>query len=198
MNKIIQWVIGVVAVIALILGLVGNNQSADKTLGAGTRFPNGISADTTSPTSGQIRGTTLTVTGNSTLTGSVTSSGRSVIGGNLSTTTTISMTLAPSDLAYSTISMLLGGTSGTRVTLNLPATTTSGMSTFLPNAGDRTSILLINATTSATNIYMASSTGSILLSASSTPNIPGATVGRLDIVRKANTDIVFGLTPYAQ
>lgn len=36
-------------------------------LGAGTRYPNGISADTTSPTTGQVRGTTLTVTGTATL-----------------------------------------------------------------------------------------------------------------------------------
>ena len=54
MNKIIQWVIGAVAVIALILGLVGNNQSAVSTeiLGAaGTRFPNGVSVNsTTAPT----------------------------------------------------------------------------------------------------------------------------------------------------
>ena len=59
------------AVIAIVLGglaLVGGNSS--QPLGAtGTRFPNGISTDSTSPTSGQVRGTTLTVTGASTLTG---------------------------------------------------------------------------------------------------------------------------------
>ena len=37
----------------------------------GTRFPNGISADDTSPIDGQIRGTTLTLTGTSTLQGIV-------------------------------------------------------------------------------------------------------------------------------
>lgn len=46
MNKIIQWVIGVVAVLALVISISnlvgGNNQSVS--LGAdGTRFPNGIS-----------------------------------------------------------------------------------------------------------------------------------------------------------
>lgn len=46
-----------------VVGLVANQ--TDTGLGAtGTRFPNGISADTTSPTSGQVRGTTLTTTGN--------------------------------------------------------------------------------------------------------------------------------------
>lgn len=53
-------------VVVVVAGLVGGNQSG--TLGAsGTRFPNGISADTTSPTAGQVRGTTLTITGAQTL-----------------------------------------------------------------------------------------------------------------------------------
>lgn len=43
--------------------LVGDNQSTKEVLGGGTRFPNGISADTTSPTAGQVRGTTFTSTG---------------------------------------------------------------------------------------------------------------------------------------
>lgn len=36
---------------------------------SGTRFPNGLSADSTSPVAGQVRGTTLTVTGDTTLGG---------------------------------------------------------------------------------------------------------------------------------
>ncbi len=66
MNKIITGVIGVVAVLALIIGsvaLVGGNQStAPKQLGSGTRFPNGISADNTSPVAGQVRGADFTAT----------------------------------------------------------------------------------------------------------------------------------------
>ena len=48
MNKVIVWVIGIVAFVALVIGsvaLVGGNQSAATsapTVGAGTRFPNGI------------------------------------------------------------------------------------------------------------------------------------------------------------
>lgn len=38
-------------------------------LGGGTRFPNGISADTTSPAIGQVRGTTSSITGTSTIEG---------------------------------------------------------------------------------------------------------------------------------
>ncbi len=40
---------------------------ADEMLGGGTRWPNGISADDTSPLSGEVRGTTLTITGIATL-----------------------------------------------------------------------------------------------------------------------------------
>lgn len=48
--------------------LFGASQSEE--LGAsGTRFPNGISADTTSPVAGEVRGTTLTVTGQTDLEG---------------------------------------------------------------------------------------------------------------------------------
>lgn len=69
MNKNILLGIGVVVAIALSLfGLVRDNQSVP--LGAsGTRFPNGLSTDTTSPTAGQIRGTTFTLTGDAVLGG---------------------------------------------------------------------------------------------------------------------------------
>lgn len=56
--------------IVMTFGVVGgNNQPFGAT---GTRFPNGISADSTSPSAGQVRGTSLTVTAASTLTGSST------------------------------------------------------------------------------------------------------------------------------
>lgn len=41
-------------------------------LGSGTRFPNGLSADSTSPVAGEVRGTTLTTTGAGTFGGNVT------------------------------------------------------------------------------------------------------------------------------
>lgn len=56
------------------VALVGGSNQSDA-LGGGTRFPNGISADTTSPSAGQVRGTTLTTTG------------AAVLGGNLTVTT---------------------------------------------------------------------------------------------------------------
>lgn len=42
-------------VVVVLAGLVGGNDQ----LGAGTRFPNGISADSTSPAAGEIRGESL-------------------------------------------------------------------------------------------------------------------------------------------
>lgn len=51
-----------IVVIAVLL-MVGNNQP----LGGGTRMIHGLSTDSTSPSSGEVRTTTLTVTGASTL-----------------------------------------------------------------------------------------------------------------------------------
>jgi hypothetical protein len=66
MNTKFNWIIGGVAVVALFLSLAGliggNNQSATILGASGTRFPNGISADTTSPVAGQVRGTDFTIT----------------------------------------------------------------------------------------------------------------------------------------
>ena len=69
MNDLVK--IAIIVLIASVIGgfvagLVGDNQSDD--LGAGTRFPNGISADTTSPSAaGNIRGGTFTLTGAATI-----------------------------------------------------------------------------------------------------------------------------------
>lgn len=69
MKNIHEWVNTGLIVLVVVLVLVGGNQSA--AFGAtGTRFPNGISADTTSPSAaGNIRGTTFTLTGAATLGG---------------------------------------------------------------------------------------------------------------------------------
>ncbi len=64
----------VVVVVALFM--VGGNSQSGSNLGAtGTRFPNGVSANTTSPVTGELRGTTLTVDTTATFTGDVTFNG---------------------------------------------------------------------------------------------------------------------------
>lgn len=68
MKKYLPYIALVISVVALVSVLVSNNQS--NSVGAsGSRFPSGISADSTSPSAGQIRGATLTTTGDATIGG---------------------------------------------------------------------------------------------------------------------------------
>lgn len=62
--------------------------SGDESFGGGTRHPNGLSADSTSPSAGEVRGTTLTATGATTLTG-VVSAGTSIGINATNTATTV-------------------------------------------------------------------------------------------------------------
>ena len=111
-------------------------------------------------------------------------------GGSLSTTTSVSLTLQPSDLGYGTILMtpIVGS-----ITVTLPATTTAGMSSFLPNTGDTTQIIIVNSTTTAAqNLTIAGNTGMKLSNASTSATIIGGGnqgVATLEFVRKSNTDI---------
>lgn len=50
-------------IVLVFSGLVGNQSDGPAVGASGTRFPNGISVDSTSPSAGQIRGTTFTSTG---------------------------------------------------------------------------------------------------------------------------------------
>jgi len=94
MDKIHSWINTVLIGIVLISMLVGGNnqpvQIQGDPVGSGTRFPNGLSADGTSPSAGQVRGTTLTVTGAATIaTTTITKSFDTfMIGGSISTAAT--------------------------------------------------------------------------------------------------------------
>ena len=78
-------ILGVAVAIALLLSLgalyaalVGGNQSAE--FGAsGTRFPNGVSADTTSPVAGELRGDDLNLDDDAVITDDFTVNGRSAV-----------------------------------------------------------------------------------------------------------------------
>ena len=65
MNKIHEWVNTAGILLIAILVLVGGNQSVPAGA-SGSRFPNGISANSTSPNAGEVVATTLTVTATST------------------------------------------------------------------------------------------------------------------------------------
>lgn len=114
------------------------------------------------------------------------------IGGVLSTTTPASMTLSATDLiGVSTISMFpnVGA-----ITITLPATTT--LTSWLPNTGDRTSFVLVNATsTSAITLTVAAGTGSLISKASTTAAVGPGGMMLINVVRKANTDLLFYLSP---
>jgi len=66
------WIGILIAIVIAVGGYVFPAKTVSTLLGGGTRFPNGISADSTSPSAGQVRGTTLTTTGASTFGGTVT------------------------------------------------------------------------------------------------------------------------------
>ena len=70
MKTLKEWS-GVIALLAIILTWIV--PSPNMFSATGTRMPNGISADSTSPSAGQVRGTTFTVTGATTLGSSGTS-----------------------------------------------------------------------------------------------------------------------------
>ena len=110
-NILMVLVAGVVGGLMVIMfnGLVGDD---GQSVGAGTRFPSGLSADGTAPTTGQIRGTTLTVTGNSTLSGTLTSLARTE-----SVSTDVTVLASESGSTF----LIASGTTAT-----LPAVTNTG------------------------------------------------------------------------
>jgi len=65
MNKTTVVWVGLIVVALIAIGGYMYPE-AQNILGGGTRFPNGLSADRTAPIDGQVRGTTLTITGAST------------------------------------------------------------------------------------------------------------------------------------
>lgn len=86
------------------------------------------------------------------------------------------------------ITSLLHNATGA-VTVTLPATTT--LASFVPNTGDRVSILVANVGTGI--LTLAGGTGSLLTSASSSLAVSPSHSALLEVVRKANTDIAFSL-----
>ena len=194
-NKTLSWALVVVALVAIIgvftplgknvSGLVGTVGVSSVTNFSGTV---GIQALKIGPTCGD----------NYTF---ASCAGEVINGGILSTSTPASMTLAPADMNYGYISMYPGTTAG--ITVTLPATTTTGMSSFLPNAGDTTRIVIFNSTTTAQrSITIAAGTGTLLETASSSAaTVAPATVGSsraatMTCARKVDTDIVCMLNPY--
>lgn len=77
------------------------------------------------------------------------------------------------------------------LTATLPASTT--LKAWLPTAGSRVSIAIVNTGTGI--LTLAGGTGTLLLNASTTKAIPGGGVVLLEIVRKTNTDFAVFMSP---
>lgn len=193
-----------VVVAMFVFGLVSDNQSD---LGAGTRFPNGISADSTSPSAGQVRGTTLTITSTSAFTGEITatggidaaaeidaSEGLTQGGGWFSYTADATLTEA-NLLANSGLYGSATGAGQAVISLTLPATST--MTTLIATAGDcRSWWIDASDLTAATTTTIVKGTGWNLVGLDATGAgtgadvIDGAEYGKLTACRETDTDVV--------
>ncbi len=167
---------------------------ADDILGAsGTRWKNGISADSTSPVAGEVRGTTFTSTGAVTFaSGSVTGAfdgGKFTQGGGtLASTTGASSLLLEADLlSYNNLAFAPLLVATTATTLTFPASTT--LTTLIPNDGDAMSYWLSNATGTPSALTLAGNTGTILKNNSSSASTLEGKFTQFDLVRQANSDV---------
>ena len=195
--------ITIIAVLGLFFPLVQSGM-----LGAGTRFTNGLSADSTSPVAGEVRGTTLTITSTSaftgllsavteTLSGLLTTNGGQLRSNSLATSTG-SATMDVTYLSgYDTVVVNATGAVGAK-TLTFFASSTA--STWLPTAGDMQETCFLNATTAASNLVFAAGTGIDLQVATSTSQTgafdltlsPDST-GCFKFIRKAATASAFDI-----
>ncbi len=164
---------------------------------SGTRFPNGVSADSTSPSAGQIRGTTLfstaavtvgtdlTATGGDTST-ATTSVKRFTQGGGFFSTTTAETSATLSEFHILNYSGLEGSFTGGTMTYTLPASST--MTTMIPNIGDSMNWLLMPINN---DITVAAGTGIDLKTASTSADFTVGAYGLAEIkfVRSTSTDV---------
>lgn len=130
-----------VAVIFLVTGLVGGNQSAQDGVG-GSRFPNGLSADGTEPSAGEVRGTTFTATGAVSLSSTLAVTG--------ATTLSSTLTYLEKSTSLSANSSTTNAMSGTTFYIN-----TTGSTTTLPAVATATGTVyrFVIASAIATNDF---------------------------------------------
>lgn len=199
-----NWINTALIVAVGILVLVGGNQSG---VGGGTRFPNGLSADGISPSAGEVRGTTLTITsavalgGAATLSSTLdvtgnTSVGRLTEGGSVraTTTTVATETLTEAQLISNYVFNYTGSATAAAITVTLPATST--MTTLMPNAGDSSTWVFENDYgAAATTTTIAAGTG-IDLQEPDGQNVVIAFTNKayVSCYRRADTDVVCSVT----
>lgn len=109
-------------------------------------------------------------------------------GGTRATSSLVSTTLLVTDIDTENVIEYTPNNLG--LTLTLPATTTAGMSSFVPNSSDCRSISIINASSTAgVSFTLAGNTGSLLKKSTSTAAVLSGGTAQLTACRKANTDI---------
>lgn len=192
MNKLHEWVNTLLIAAVFLVVLVGGNQSVpNSAVGAsGTRFPNGISANTTSPSVGQVLATTLAVTSTSLFSGLVrTAAGLVESGQNTLAITSGTYTLTQADMLNSKVLTVPASTTAAALTLTLPATST--MTTLIPNAGDTQEWIIDNLRTNgATTTTLTAGTGIDIDGITANDDvINGDVSARLECWRLVTTDV---------
>ena len=169
-------------------------------LGAsGSRFPNGISADSTSPSAGEVRGATLTTTGAATIGGAVTIDGevqaqRIVQGGTItsaSSTLTTALTLTAAQICNNSIitvddAAVAGTVAAASLDITMAATSTL-FADCLDTEGDSTSFIFVNASpTAASTTEMIAGTGCESFKSQDTgaaDTVPGLGAAKITLLR---------------
>ena len=183
---------GILAVVAIVIAIIVGVSS----LGGGSERAGGItnydqvdaadgfSVDGTTVITGAgvITGTTGSMSGLLTLDGGTLKSST-----NSTSTTATSYTFVQADLLnYDT--MLMTPNVGD---LTLTLTASSSLTSLVPNTGDTYELAIVNASTTAgIDITLAGGTGTLLRKATTTATILANSVGILQFIRKANTDII--------
>ena len=115
----------------LTMNVEGSTEEIDEMIGAsGTRYPHGISADSTSPSTGEVRGATLTTTGAATIGGAATLSSTLSVTGATSYAGQVKNTpaflTATTTLTSASANIQLLSASAVMNTITLPAVTATG------------------------------------------------------------------------
>lgn len=184
-----------IVVVAVVAGLLsgavvalvgGKSQSVGQ---SGTRFPSGLSADTTSPVAGEVRGTTLTITGAATLSGATVVSTFTQGGGTTATSTDDAS--QPLPYSYFDTENWVSVTPNLQegITYTLPSTAAL---TGLTTVGQCRTVKIFNATSTVTATLTIAKGDNMQLQVASTTastytSIPGLKSASLDICLATST-----------
>lgn len=201
---IVSFVVGLLGIGSLAAALTGNfpigiencsgcsftvpgAPAQEGTLGAtGTRFPNGLSADATSPNPGQVRGTTLTVTSDSRL--------NSLVQTGSATTFNATSTVTSAQVCDSRV-WTLASSPGNNPTLTLPIATSSLLADCLSTDGDKLGPISIYNISTSTYTIAAGVGGNLRWSRASTTLLSGVQA-ELFIFRTSSVGYGASLTVY--